>query len=69
MGCRLIARVPDASRRAEEYAAMQMFQEAAETAATVSAQCHAYAVAVNCCMSEHVINMLHSMQLTVYAVS
>lgn len=34
--CRLIARVPDVPRKAEEYAAIGMFQEAAETAATVS---------------------------------
>lgn len=34
--CRLVARLPDASRKAEEYAAIGMFQEAAETAATVS---------------------------------
>ena len=33
--CRLIARVADVSRKAEEYAAIGMFQEAAETAATV----------------------------------
>ncbi|KAA6418805.1 MAG: vacuolar sorting-associated 16 protein [Trebouxia sp. A1-2] len=32
---RLVARLPDASRKAEEYAALGMFQEAAETAATV----------------------------------
>ena len=42
--CRLVARLPDASRKAEEYAALGMFQEAAETAATVStlplALCH-----------------------------
>ena len=31
-----MARLPDASRKAEEYAALGMFQEAAETAATVS---------------------------------
>jgi hypothetical protein len=31
--CRLIARLPDAKRQAEEYAAAGMFQEAAETAA------------------------------------
>ena len=36
LGCRLVARLPDASRKAEEYAALGMFQEAAETAATVS---------------------------------
>ncbi len=39
-----MARLPDASRKAEEYAALGMFQEAAETAATVSTQpfvlCH-----------------------------
>lgn len=34
--CRLVARLADASRKAEEYAALGMFQEAAETAATVS---------------------------------
>ncbi len=33
-----MARLPDASRKAEEYAALGMFQEAAETAATVSTQ-------------------------------
>ena len=39
MSCyRLVARLPDASRKAEEYAALGMFQEAAETAATVSMQ-------------------------------
>ncbi len=38
LGCRLVARLPDASRKAEEYAALGMFQEAAETAATVSTQ-------------------------------
>ncbi len=38
MACRLVARLPDASRKAEEYAALGMFQEAAETAATVSTQ-------------------------------
>ncbi|KAL3162570.1 hypothetical protein ABBQ38_008623 [Trebouxia sp. C0009 RCD-2024] len=32
---KLVARLPDASRKAEEYAALGMFQEAAETAATV----------------------------------
>lgn len=31
-----MARLPDASRKAEEYAALGLFQEAAETAATVS---------------------------------
>ena len=36
VGCRLVARLPDASRKAEEYAALGLFQEAAETAATVS---------------------------------
>lgn len=36
VGCRLVARLPEASRKAEEYAALGMFQEAAETAATVS---------------------------------
>ena len=35
VACRLVARLPDASRKAEEYAAIGMFQEAAETAATV----------------------------------
>lgn len=36
--CRLVARLPDASRKAEEYAALGMFQEAAETAAMASLQ-------------------------------
>ena len=36
VACRLVARLADASRKAEEYAALGMFQEAAETAATVS---------------------------------
>ena len=35
VACRLVGRLPDASRKAEEYAALGMFQEAAETAATV----------------------------------
>ena len=39
VACRLVARLPDASRKAEEYAALGMFQEAAETAATVSFHC------------------------------
>ena len=31
--CRFIARLPDAKRKAEEYAAVGMYQEAAEMAA------------------------------------
>ena len=32
-GCRFIARLPDVKRKAEEYAAIGMYQEAAEMAA------------------------------------
>lgn len=33
MACRLIGRMPDGTKKAEEFTAIKMYQEAAETAA------------------------------------